>query len=69
MFHSNTKVEFYNMQDVKSITNPLDVKAAELYQSEEIRYHSFSNQIFDYNAKVLHTQYHPLDENTVVGSN
>ena len=69
MYHWNTKVEFYNMQDVKGITNPLDVKAAGLYQSEETRYHNFSNQIFDFDAKILHTQYHPLDENTVVGSN
>ena len=28
---SNTKVEHYNMQDIKGITNPLQVKAAELY--------------------------------------
>jgi len=67
--YQNTKVEFYNMSDVKGITNPLEVKAAELYQSEEARYHNFSNQVFDFNSKVLHTQYHPLDENTVVGSN
>lgn len=70
IFQMNTKVEFYNMQDVvKGITNPLEVKPAELYQSEENRYHNFSNQVFDFNAKVLHTQYHPLDENTIVGSN
>ena len=56
------------MQDVKGITNPLEVKAAELYQSEETR-HNFSSQVFDFNQKVLHTQYHPFDENTVVGSN
>ena len=47
--HMNTKVEFYNMQDVKGITNPLEVKAAELYLSDESRYHNFSNQIFDFN--------------------
>ena len=57
------------MQDVKGITNPLQVKAAELYQSEENRYHNFSNHLIDFNSKVLHTQYHPFDENTVVGSN
>ena len=39
----NTKVEFYNMQDVKGITNPLELRASELYRSEEARYHSFSN--------------------------
>ena len=65
----NTKVEFYNMQDVKSTTNPLEVRAAELYRSEENRYDNFSNQIMDFNQKVLYTQYHPLDESTVVGSN
>ena len=69
MHHQNTKVEFYNLQDVKGITNPLAVKAAELYESEETRLHNFSNQVFDFNQKVLLTQYHPLDENTVVGSN
>ena len=52
---SNTKVEFYNMQDVKGITNPLEVKAAELYQSEETRYNNFSNHIIDFDSKVLHT--------------
>ena len=57
------------MQDVKGIINPLQVKAAELYQSEETRDHNFSNHIIDFDSKVLHTQYHPLDENTVVGSN
>lgn len=31
IFQMNTKVEFYNMQDVKAITNPLEVKPAELY--------------------------------------
>ena len=43
MHHMNTKVEFYNMQDVKSTTNPLEVRAAELYRSEENRYDNFSN--------------------------
>ena len=62
----NTKVEFYKMQDVKGITN---VKAAELYQSDETRDHNFSNRVFDFDQKVLFTQYHPLDENTIVGSN
>ena len=57
------------MQDMKGITNPLQVKAAELYQSDETKYHAFSSQLIDFNQKVLHTQYHPLDENTVVGSN
>ena len=65
----NTKVEFYNMQDLKGITNPLEVKAAELYRSDEARYHNFGNQVFDFDAKVLFTQYHPLDENTIIGSN
>jgi len=65
----NSKLEYYNMQDMKGITNPLEVKAAELYRSDETRYHNFSNQIFDFNSKVLFTQYHPLDEQTVVGSN
>lgn len=54
---------------MKGIKNPLEVKAAELYRSDETRYHSFSSQIIDFNSKVLYTQYHPLDENTVVGSN
>lgn len=25
--------------------------------------------MFDFSTKVLHTQYHPMDENTIVGSN
>lgn len=66
---SNSKLEYYNMQDLKGITNPLEVKAAELYRSDEARHQNFSNQVFDFNAKVLFTQYHPLDENTVVGCN
>ena len=65
----NTKVEFYNMQDMKGITNPLEVKSAELYRSDETRYHNFGSQVFDFNAKVLFTQYHPLDENSIVGTN
>ena len=70
MGYANTKVEFYNMQDVKGgISNPLEVKASELYRSVEARYHNFANQVFDFHSKVLTTQYHPLDENTVVGSN
>ena len=47
--YQNIKVEFYNMQDVKGNTNPLETKAAELYQSEENRYQNFSSQIFDFN--------------------
>jgi len=41
----NTKVEYYNMQDLKVITNPLEVKAAGLYRSDEAaRYQqSFGN--------------------------
>lgn len=70
--HPNSKVEFYNMQQENfklGTKNPLDVRAAELFRSEETKYHNFSNQVFDFNQKVLHTQYHPMDGNTVVGSN
>ena len=44
----NNKIEYYTMQDFKGAKNPLDSKAAELYQSEEAKYHNFSNQVFDF---------------------
>ncbi len=40
--YQNTKVEYYNTQDVKG-TNPFEVKAAELYRSDESKYNNFSN--------------------------
>ncbi len=40
--HQNTKVEYYNTQYVKG-TNPIEVKAAELYRSDESKYNNFSN--------------------------
>lgn len=43
IYQLNTKVEYYNMQDTKGVTNPLEVKAAELYQSEDAKYNSFSS--------------------------
>lgn len=57
------------MVETKDAANPLEQKAATLFEQEEYKMDCSENQMIDFNAKVLSTQWHPTDQNTVAGTN
>ena len=57
------------MNETKDAANPVDQKASTLIEQEEYKMDCSENERIDFSAKVLSTQWHPTDQNTVAGTN
>ena len=69
---NSTRVENYNMPQMVETGRPLDTKATTLFEKQSKSRGNLSGALtksVDFDSKVLSTQWHPKDENTVVGSN